>query len=215
MIQHCITAVTTSGALWNCYQLRLILLLCTNYSFFLNSHSFRYFNVPCTFLTWFLYFMHELDCGLTGLLFCVNAYVTKCRSQTGRANEGGKLALRWIGRSSKSSLLCTGDGKPKNLKVFTLKSTICEAQTVISTARSARHTLDIQTKKHHLPVMDRTPLEPPPVVIAVVGPPRIGQSSLISSLVKTYSRQTLTDVKGPVTQWCQVGTHGECMQAAL
>ena len=31
------------------------------------------------------------------------------------------------------------------------------------------------------------------------GPPRIGKCTLISSLVKTYSRQTLTDVKGPVT----------------
>ena len=65
---------------------------------------------------------------------------------------------------------------------------------------------------HHLPVMDWTPLEPPPVVVAT-GPPRIGKCTLISSLVKTYSRQPLTDVKGSVTQWCQVGMHGECMQA--
>ena len=57
----------------------------------------------------------------------------------------------------------------------------------------------MQTKKHHLPVMDRAPLEPPPVVVVVIGPPRIGKCTLISSLVKTYSRQTLTDVKGPVT----------------
>ena len=47
--------------------------------------------------------------------------------------------------------------------------------------------------------LDMALLEPPPVVVAVVGPPRIGQSTLISSLVKTCSRQTLTDVKGPVT----------------
>ena len=66
-------------------------------------------------------------------------------------------------------------------------------------SQSARHTLDVQTKKHHLPVMDQTPLEPPPIVVFVVGPPRIGKCTLISSLVKTYSRQTLTDVKGPVT----------------
>ena len=57
----------------------------------------------------------------------------------------------------------------------------------------------MQTKKRHLPVMDWTPLEPPPVVVVVVGPPKIGQSTLISSLVKTYSRQTLNDIKGPVT----------------
>ena len=53
--------------------------------------------------------------------------------------------------------------------------------------------------KHHLPVVDRTPLEPSPIVVATVSPPRIRKSTLIPSLVKTYSRQTLTDVKGPVT----------------
>ena len=85
-----------------------------------------------------------------------------------------------------------GDGKSQNVKAFTFKSTV-------RAARSARRTLDVQTKKHHLPVVDRTPLEPPPVVVAVVGPPKVGKSTLISSLVKNYSRQTLTDVKGPVT----------------
>ena len=62
-------------------------------------------------------------------------------------------------------------------------------------AQSGKYKLDMQTKKRHLPVMDRTPLELPPVVVATA-PPRIGKSTLISSLVKTYSRQTLTDVKG-------------------
>ena len=66
-------------------------------------------------------------------------------------------------------------------------------------AQSDKYKLDMQTKKRHLPVMDWTPLELPPVVVVVVGPPRIGKSTLISSLVKTYSRQPLTDVKGPVT----------------
>ena len=65
-------------------------------------------------------------------------------------------------------------------------------------AQSDKYKLDMQTKKRHLPVMDRTPLELPPVVVAT-GPSKIGQSTLISILVKTYSRQTLTDVKGPVT----------------
>ena len=66
-------------------------------------------------------------------------------------------------------------------------------------AQSDKYKLDMQTKKRHLPVMDRTPLELPPIVLAMVGPPRIGKSTLISIPVKTYSRQTLTDVKGPVT----------------
>ena len=102
--------------------------------------------------------------------------------------KGGRLALRWIG---KGSLLYTGDGKPQSVKAFALMSTVWVAQ-------SDKYKLDMQTKKRHLPVMDRTPLELPPVVVAT-GPPRIGKSTLISSLVKTYSRQPLTDVKGPVT----------------
>ena len=40
-------------------------------------------------------------------------------------------------------------------------------------------TLDIKEKKHHIPVVDRTPLEPPPVVVAVVGPPKVGKTTLI------------------------------------
>ena len=126
----------------------------------------------------------------------------KGKTQSRRAIEGGRLALRWIG---KGSLLYTGDGKPQNVKAFALMSTVCVAQ-------SDKYKLDMQTKKRHLPVMDRTPLVPPPIVVVVVGPPRIGKSTLISSLVKTYSRQPLTDVKGQ-SQWCQVGTHWECMQA--
>ena len=91
----------------------------------------------------------------------------------------------------KGSLLYAGDGKLQNVKAFALMSTVWMAQ-------SDKYKLDMQTKKRHLPVMDWTPLELPPVVVAT-GPSRIGQSTLISSLVKTYSRQTLTDVKGRVT----------------
>ena len=72
----------------------------------------------------------------------------------------------------------------------------------------------MQTKKLHLPVVDRTPLEPPPIVVAVVGPPKVGKSTLISSLVKNYSRQTLTDVKDQ-SQWCQVGRQGKCTEPVV
>eukprot|EP00668_Euglena_longa_P014485 GGOE01018475.1.p1 GENE.GGOE01018475.1~~GGOE01018475.1.p1 ORF type:complete len:1161 (-),score=460.16 GGOE01018475.1:68-3310(-) len=39
----------------------------------------------------------------------------------------------------------------------------------------------------------------PPTVVAVVGPPGCGKTTLIRSLVKHYTRQTLRNVKGPVT----------------
>lgn len=48
--------------------------------------------------------------------------------------------------------------------------------------------------------MDRTPQdEPPPVIVAIVGPPGVGKTTLLKSLVRRYTKQTLTDAKGPIT----------------
>ena len=60
-------------------------------------------------------------------------------------------------------------------------------------------TQDIKTKKQHIPLVDRTPLEPPPVVVGIVGPPKVGKSTLLQCLVKNYTRQKLARVQGPVT----------------
>ncbi|XP_022110222.1 ribosome biogenesis protein BMS1 homolog [Acanthaster planci] len=82
--------------------------------------------------------------------------------------------------------------RERNPRAFAINS-------VNKTARSVRRTLDIKTKKHHIPVVDRTPLEPPPIVIAVVGPPKVGKSTLIRCLVKNFTKQNLASVQGPVT----------------
>jgi ribosome biogenesis protein BMS1 len=57
-------------------------------------------------------------------------------------------------------------------------------------------------KKMHRPISDRsssTLVEPPPLVIAIVGPPGSGKSTVIRSLVKRYTRQNLHEIKGPIT----------------
>ena len=82
--------------------------------------------------------------------------------------------------------------KEKNAKAFTFRSHV-------RAARAARRNLDRESKRHHIPVVDRTPLEPPPVLIAVTGPPKVGKSTLIAGLVKNFTRQNLSDHKGPVT----------------
>ncbi|XP_011879763.1 PREDICTED: ribosome biogenesis protein BMS1 homolog [Vollenhovia emeryi] len=82
--------------------------------------------------------------------------------------------------------------KQKNPKAFTFHS-------AIKAERRFRRKQDIETKKQHVPLVDRTPLEPPPVLVAVVGPPKVGKSLVIRCLIKSYVRQPLANVLGPVT----------------
>ena len=60
-------------------------------------------------------------------------------------------------------------------------------------------TLDVKEKKHHAPVVDRTPAEPPPVLVAIIGPPKVGKSTLLRCLVKNFTRQKVVNIKGPIT----------------
>lgn len=32
---------------------------------------------------------------------------------------------------------------------------------------------DVSEKKKHVPVIDRTPVEPPPIIVAIVGPTKV------------------------------------------
>ncbi|KAI8912692.1 hypothetical protein EDD86DRAFT_202057 [Gorgonomyces haynaldii] len=65
--------------------------------------------------------------------------------------------------------------------------------------RQARRNMDRGEKKLHVPMADRSQLEPPPIVVAVVGPPGTGKSTLIKSLVKRYTKHNLTEIHGPIT----------------
>ncbi|CAG5122656.1 unnamed protein product, partial [Candidula unifasciata] len=72
-------------------------------------------------------------------------------------------------------------------------------QSVNKAAKAFRRTADIKTKKQHIPKVDRSPTEPPPIVVAIVGPPKVGKSTLLRCLVKNFTKQKLTNVQGPVT----------------
>lgn len=66
--------------------------------------------------------------------------------------------------------------------------------------KQARRSHDVNEKRLHVPMVDRTPDDdPPPVIVAVVGPPGTGKTTLIKSLVKKLTKSTLTEVKGPIT----------------
>ena len=68
-------------------------------------------------------------------------------------------------------------------------------QAVNKTARIVHRALDKQTRKHKVPEVDRTPIEPPPALVAVVGPPKCGKTTLIRSLVKHYTKQNVNQIK--------------------
>jgi len=82
--------------------------------------------------------------------------------------------------------------KGHNPKAFAIGS-------VNKARRRVTRVLDRETKGHHALAVDRTPVLPPPIMIAVVGPPQVGKTTLIRSLVKHYSRQTLHEIKGAIT----------------
>jgi len=42
-------------------------------------------------------------------------------------------------------------------------------------------------------------VEPPPIVVAIVGPPKVGKTTLLQALIKNYTRQNITSIKGPIT----------------
>ena len=58
--------------------------------------------------------------------------------------------------------------------------------------KAIRRNLDKDQKKLHVPRIDRTSLQPPPVVVAVVGPPGV-MHSLTLVLIIRVGRQLLFD----------------------
>ena len=107
------------------------------------------------------------------------------KSKSHRKRQSGTKAEKKKAKKKNST-----DGR--NPKAFTYKS-------AIKAAKAVRRTLDKDSKRQRVPRVDRTPLEPPPVCVAVVGPPKVGKSTLIHGLVKNFTRQSITAIQGPVT----------------
>lgn len=47
--------------------------------------------------------------------------------------------------------------------------------------------------------MDEGRLPPPPIIVGLVGPPGVGKSTLMRSLVKRYTKHNLNEPQGPIT----------------
>lgn len=66
--------------------------------------------------------------------------------------------------------------------------------------RQGRRNVERDQARLHVPLVNRAPEDcAPPVIVAVVGPSGVGKTTLLKSLVKRYTKQTISDPKGPIT----------------
>ncbi|XP_021296525.1 ribosome biogenesis protein BMS1 homolog isoform X2 [Herrania umbratica] len=84
------------------------------------------------------------------------------------------------------------DPRQQNPKAFAFRSN-AKAKRLQSRA------VEKEQRRLHLPVIDRSYGEPPPFVVVVQGPPQVGKSLVIKSLVKHYTKHNLPEVRGPIT----------------
>ncbi|KAF1994293.1 DUF663-domain-containing protein [Amniculicola lignicola CBS 123094] len=65
--------------------------------------------------------------------------------------------------------------------------------------KQAARSHDVKEKRLHVPLVDRLPEEAPPIIVGIVGPPGVGKTTLIKSLIRRYTKQTLSAPTGPLT----------------
>ncbi|KAK4702493.1 ribosome biogenesis protein BMS1, partial [Phenoliferia sp. Uapishka_3] len=76
--------------------------------------------------------------------------------------------------------------------------------------KNARRNVEKDQTRLHVPAVDRTfggtsgqggkdTDDVPPVIVAVMGPEGVGKTTLVRSLVRRYTKNTMADIKGPVT----------------
>lgn len=82
--------------------------------------------------------------------------------------------------------------RQRNPKAFAIQS-------VVRAERNFRRGEDLTAKKQHIPIVDKTSTDIPPIVIAVVGPPKVGKTTLINNLIRSFTRTNVTNIQGPIT----------------
>ncbi|XP_067646633.1 ribosome biogenesis protein BMS1 homolog [Eurosta solidaginis] len=112
-----------------------------------------------------------------------------------RARQSGVKAEKKKNKAKKDS----GNTKDLSLSARQRNPKAFAINSAQRAERNFRRKEDLTAKKQHIPVVDQTPDEPPPVLIAVVGPPKVGKTTLINNLIKNFTRTNVTDIRGPIT----------------
>ncbi|WAQ97349.1 BMS1-like protein [Mya arenaria] len=113
----------------------------------------------------------------------------KGREKAHRKRQAGPKAAKKKSKSDHEQELTAQQRNPRAFSIQHAKKAL----------KTVQRTQDLKTKKQHIPVVDRTPDEPPPIIVGVVGPPKVGKTTLLRCVVKNFTRQRLTKIQGPVT----------------
>ena len=73
--------------------------------------------------------------------------------------------------------------KKRNAKAFGVNS-------AVAMRKKFNHSQDIKNLKEYIPVVKNQTDEPPPLIVALVGPPKVGKSTLIRSLIKVIGKNS-------------------------
>ncbi|KAG6732325.1 hypothetical protein I3842_01G172000 [Carya illinoinensis] len=82
--------------------------------------------------------------------------------------------------------------RKQNPKAFAFSSSV-------KAKRLQSRSVEKEQRRLHVPLIDRSYGEPAPFVVVVHGPPQVGKSLLIKSLVKHYTKHNMSEVRGPIT----------------
>ncbi|WMV11771.1 hypothetical protein MTR67_005156 [Solanum verrucosum] len=109
-----------------------------------------------------------------------------------RSRQSGPTAKKKSKSDKKIKGASDENNKQHNPKAFAFNS-------MVKAKKMQARATEKEQKRFHVPTVDRPTGEPAPYAIVVQGPPKVGKSLLIKSLVKHYTKQNLPEVRGPIT----------------
>lgn len=109
-----------------------------------------------------------------------------------KAKRGHKARVSGV-KAKKKKEKVQGKVERHNPKAFAFSGGVKSVQ------KRVQYTADKKANKEHAPKIDKTPDVPSPFVVVVQGPPGVGKTTLVRSLVRHYCKQRLLSLKGPIT----------------